>query len=117
MQYVKASWLDAADSTGPTDPEQVQGAVRYGLHFTTTGSPSSVEVVLQGSLNGSDWFTLVSVTSATVIKWSDSGFNPTQNSDQSSWTKGPVTFIRLNLTSLSGGSSPTVTASVIATDA
>lgn len=113
MQYVKTVTFD---STGATDPEFVQGAKRYGVVYTTTGSPSGVALTLQGSLDGVTWFSLVSPTSESTIKWSDAGFNPTVNSDQSGWTKGPVSYVRLNLTTLSGGSSPTVTANFIATD-
>jgi hypothetical protein len=105
MQYVKVDWLNAADSTGATDPEWVQGATRYGIFRETTGSPSSVVLRLEGSLDGSSWFNLMNMNElgTPITKWLDD--------------VRPVSYVRLNLTDLSGGSSPTVTASVIATDA
>jgi hypothetical protein len=105
MQYIKVDWLNAADSIGATDPEQVQGASRYGVQRVTTGSPSTVNLLLQGSLDGSTWFTLLDLSTlgTPMMVWSDDD--------------RPVAFVRLNLGALSGGSSPTVTASVIAFDA
>lgn len=116
MQYVKVDWLNAASSTGPTDVEQVQGAARYAIICTATGSPDQVNVSLQGSLDGANWFTLVGANEGVLDQflWSDS---TPGNSDVPYYkTKGPVSYIRLNLTNLYGGTSPTVTASAIATD-
>lgn len=118
MQYVKVNWLNATSSTGPTDAEQVQGAKRYGILFVATGSPSSVNLILQGSLNGSDWFSVYSVNESRtgLLTWNDTSTSTVGEPLPDARTEGPVTYLRLNLVTLSGGTSPTVTASVIATD-
>lgn len=117
MQYIKSNWISAASGATVTDPEHVQGAARYGLQWSTTGAPSSFNLILEGSLDGSSWVTLVQVgTSQTeaLIRWSDDGFNPTSNVE--THNRGPVAYIRLNLVSVSGGTAPTITASAIVTD-
>lgn len=116
MQYVKVDWLDSANSTGPTDPEQVQGASRYGVFYTSTGSPDVATVVLEGSVDRVNWFRLCKPPDnfVGVIYWSDSDEDPYSGPTRP--VAGPVTYLRLNLTALSGGSSPTISATVIATD-
>ncbi len=101
MAYVKSPWLDAVGTNQTTDPEEVTGTSRYGLQASVTGGPSSLGIALQGSINGTNWITLATLSAAGTT-WS----NPE--------SAGPVRYIRLDLYSLSGGSSPTVTASVIA---
>jgi len=101
MAYVKTNWLNAATTTQTTASEEVTGTSRYGLQVSVTGSPSSLGVLLQGSIDGTNWVSLASVSAAGTT-WS----NPD--------SAGSVKYIRIDLQTLSGGSSPTVTASAIA---
>ncbi len=104
MNLVKESWFDNETSAGVfTNPEEVTGAVRYGLQVNTTGSPSSFQVILEGSINGTSWVTLVTATASTPIV--SYGHNAAHLI---------VKYIRLNLDQLNGGTSPTLTASVLA---
>lgn len=67
------------------------------MQIITTGSPDIVNCRLEGSFDGINWVTLGSTT------------------DPSSYTfsvQFPALCVRANLISLSGGSSPTVTAIV-----
>ncbi len=60
-----------------------------------TGSPTSVQVDLEGSIDGSNWYQLGSHTATT---------------DALNWTLDkPVLFVRGNVVTLSGGTSPTAT--------
>jgi hypothetical protein len=80
-----------------TDPLEVTGADTYVVHATATGSPSAISVILQGSLDGENWFTLGTAQGS-----------PT-------WVTGkPVRAIRAYLDEMSGGSSPTVSVALLA---
>lgn len=98
MAYAKTNWLDAASTTQVTSSEEVPDVSKYGLQVSTTGSPASVQVLVEGSIDGVNWMGLLSVTSATTGWVADR----------------PMKFVRLNLAMLSGGTSPTVSASLIA---
>ena len=103
MAFVKQRWLNAEASPVVTDAEEVPGTTTYGLQVDAAGSPSNFNIFLEGSLDGVDWFTLLAFSLGT-------GGNP-----RLEWVTGkPVTFIRINFAGFSGGSSPTMTASVIA---
>jgi hypothetical protein len=98
--FVRANWLDVATATGTTEAEEVTGASKYGLQVAITGGPSAVTVRLQGSIDGTGW--------ADIGSYSATSDGTTFIVDK------PVRYARLNLSTLTGGSSPTVTASVIA---
>ncbi len=68
----------------------------YGIQVTFTGSPSTVTVALEGSLNNTNFFVLDSSTYGTT-------------GDIVFVVDKTVRYMRANLTTLSGGSSPTVT--------
>lgn len=61
---------------------------------TVTGTPSTCEILMEGSLDNSTWITL-GVTNGTGSCHS---------------VAAVVQYVRANLTTLGGGSSPTVTA-------
>lgn len=63
-----------------------------------TGAPTTVSVTLQGSLDGVNWFVLATSSSTT--------------GDYQSVADKPVFFVRANLATLTGGTSPTVTARI-----
>ncbi len=99
---VRENWLNAATTTQVTDVIEVPGSTRYAIQAFSTGG-ASVTLKFEVSLDGANWLALtpnISAGGTPVIQW---------------FTDMPVRFIRLNLTALSGGSSPTVTAHVLAT--
>jgi len=71
----------------------------FTWQLTDTGSPSSVSCQLQGSLDGSNWFNIgAAALTAPGLQ---------------TIATTPLAFIRANLTTLSGGTSPTVTVLLI----
>lgn len=74
------------------------GVVRsvHSMQTSVTGSPSAATVNLEGSLNGTLWATLATSTSTT--------------SDVQTASGKAVRYVRANLTTLTGGTAPTVTA-------
>jgi hypothetical protein len=103
MATVKVNWLNAETVVGTdTDAEEVTGASKLGVQVVTTGSPASFAVELQGSIDGANWVTLVTATNSAINGYGQGA------------AQGPAQFIRLHLASLSGGTSPTVSASVVA---
>jgi hypothetical protein len=72
----------------------------FGLQVTATGSPTGLVCRLEGSIDGTNYFTLATwditapLTSGAIVFAVDK----------------PVTKVRANLTTLSGGTAPTVTA-------
>lgn len=71
---------------------------QFGLQTVVTGSPTGVSATLQGSLDGTHFFTLATSTSTT--------------GDYQSVTGKPVRWIKVNLGTFTAGTSPTFTASV-----
>lgn len=91
--------LNAAASTGA-------GSILFLPHLVkthavqlqaTTGSPTTVTIALEGSLDGVVFFILDTATYTTVANMNFA-------------VDKPVNYVRLNLTTLSGGTAPTVTA-------
>lgn len=90
--------LNAATSTGPGAVVDL-GVVRssHTLQTTVTGTPSGATVTLEGSLAAAGpWATLATSTSTT--------------GDVQTATGKAVRYVRANLTVLTGGTAPTVTA-------
>ncbi|HZP55041.1 hypothetical protein [Actinocrinis sp.] len=90
--------LNAATATGPGAVIDL-GVVRssHTLQTTVTGSPTGVTVNLEGSLTATGpWTTLATSTSTT--------------GDVQTATGKAVRYVRANLTVLTAGTSPTVTA-------
>ena len=73
---------------------------KHGLTISVTGSPSVAQVSLDGTINGTDWFSIATATLTNMIAFPVSPV--------------AVTATRANLVSLSGGTSPTVTAWIAA---
>lgn len=100
--------LNAATATGagasfpvPTATPGYRGFVQtWAWQVVTTGSPSGISTTLQGSLNGNSW---VTIDTSTVTAGEVRAVN------LSNATAGPYAFIRANLGTLTGGTSPTVT--------
>lgn len=66
--------------------------------ISVTGSPSGISVTLQGSLDGTLWSVLDTSTNTSGELRGIAGT--------------PVTFLRANLGTLTGGSAPTVTVTI-----
>ncbi len=93
------SSLAAAAATGggtPYDLGVCHG--NFSMAVTVAGGPSGCGVQLQGSLDGTNWYSLGSATSNT----SGTAVATASNT--------PARYVRANLTTLTGGTSPTVTA-------
>lgn len=105
--FTKPNWLDAVTATQVTAADDVTGTRYYGLQVNATGGPS-LSIAVEGSMNGTNWFKLIDIVNpgdpSNAIKWSGAPDVLT----------GPVKYVRLNLYALSGGTSPTVSASVVA---
>jgi hypothetical protein len=97
-----AKSLDAATSTGPgTLVEFDVPKSIFSMEVVADGSPSSVVVTLQGTLDGTHFVTL------GTVSLSGNDFNIIH-------ATSVYVAVRANLTTLSGGSSPTVTATIAA---
>jgi len=72
----------------------------FGWDVVVTGSPSSLRVDIEGSLDGTTWFQLDTyTTAASTLRFI---------------VDKPVRYIRANLVTLGGGSSPTATTRIVA---
>lgn len=90
--------LDAATATGPGASRDLESLFRViTMAMSTTGSPSTVAIDLEGSHDGTNWFQLI-------------GGTPSQGAV--SIGTHLVRHVRANLKTLTGGSSPTVTATI-----
>lgn len=93
--------LNGVGAAGPGTSYALQPSV-YSYSFTVipVGSVSACTVNLEGSLDGTAWFTLATV-STTDANWANGELVHVVNK--------PVNFIRGNLTSIAGGGSITAT--------
>lgn len=73
---------------------------KHSMQVVLTGSPTVVTVALEASLNGSQWMTAATWSTGAGQASGDIVFT----SDK------PVRYVRANLTTLTGGTSPTVSA-------
>lgn len=95
--------LDAVPSTGvSSDWPTRMGVLEHTIQGMLTGSPSSVVIDLDGSLDGDTYYQLASHTVTAQELATDSFMFHV--------TSKLVRYVRLNLVTLSGGTSPTVTA-------
>ena len=98
--------LDSAIATGPgEDRRLLKATAHHTMAVTLTGQPTTVEVVIEGSHTGYDWFPMGTLQCALI------GGLKTLPA-----TTHLVTYIRANLTRLEGGDSPTVTATIASAD-
>lgn len=96
--------LDAAAATGASSSVKVGSTpAKHTVHATMGGTvvASAVTVDLEGSLDDATWFTLAShAFSAGEITAEQAMFHVVDK---------PVRYVRANLTTLTGGTDPTVT--------
>jgi hypothetical protein len=93
------SW-SGLSATGTTTAFNVLGLDKYTVAVTTTGSPSGCAMQIEGSLDNTNFFNL----SGSQICTSNLMFHITEK---------PILYLRTNVTTLSGGTSPTVTVSLL----
>ena len=99
--------LNAATTTGPggtIDLVTPRRSVR--MVTTVTGSPSAVVVNLEGSMDGTTWAVLGTSTGSAVSNNLPGG----AYTDAVSSVGPDVRYVRANLVTLTGGTSPTVSA-------
>lgn len=93
--------LSAVTATGAgTGVKASPWTSTHTVQATITGAPTAVTVDLEGSLDGAKWFTLVS--------HAFSGGELTATAALFFVTGSPVAMVRANLTTLTGGTAPTV---------
>ena len=88
--------LDEAASTG-AGKSFITLASKHTWEIVVSGAPTALQVDLEGSLDATNWYTLDSSTITT--------------SEMRHLVNKPVKYIRANLTTLSGGTTPKVTVS------
>lgn len=75
-----------------------EAPVDHAIQVVVTGSPTTISVTVQGSLDGANWVNLGSaITAAGLTFIADS----------------PVLYLRTVLGTLTGGTNPTVTVTVL----
>lgn len=93
--------LDAATATGAGAALDLSGVVStFTMQTIVTGAPSAFGVKLEGSLDGVVFFDITSMAVTAV--------GGKTNNDPAGVTFG-VRYVRANVTSLTGGTAPTVT--------
>lgn len=91
--------LDAATATGPGAVIAFDvPKVNVSMEVVVTGAPSACTVLFEGSIDGVTFFTL----------------GQTSGSSRATSTNIAVVAVRANLDVLTGGTTPTVTASIAA---
>ena len=95
-------FLDAATATGASTSVPVRKIIKdHTVQTNITGAPSAVTMDLEGSLDGTNWFQLATHPfTAGELTATQAMFHVDEK---------PVRFIRVNLTTLTGGTAPTVT--------
>jgi hypothetical protein len=102
MKFLKQGWFyQLADAVEQSAPEMVVGASRYCIQASWSGSPEPNQATagLEGSLDGASWFQLATVTPNAPAAWV---------------TGKPIAYLRVANYEMAGGTSPTVTVSVLA---
>jgi hypothetical protein len=114
-QILPFTALASASSTGPGAVVDLNGTSNeFSMFVVTSGSPSAAEVQLEGSHDGVNWFDLPVAISAITGNVASTEFT---NGQVESYLPGAqvkpfARYVRANLETLTGGTSPTVTATV-----
>jgi hypothetical protein len=94
--------LAAVTTTGAgATIKMTEGVSEHSYQVNITGAPTAVTVDLEGSLDGSTWFQL--------DQHAMSAGELTDTASLTHVTGKLAEYIRMNLTTLTGGASPTVT--------
>lgn len=100
MPYSRINILDAVTSTSVSDVEDVTGCLHFMTSSTSTGGPT-YHYYLEGSVDLVNWDPIIAGNADGVSY---------QNPNEAK----PFKYVRVNLYSMTGGSSPTVSVSVSA---
>lgn len=114
-QILPFASLTSAAAVGDGAPVDLNGTSNeFTLVAFTSGAPSSFYVELEGSHDGVNWFELGLYVGASGDATSSEYTNTNNNGGGQPATrvKPHARYLRANLTSLSGGMSPTVTATI-----
>ncbi len=105
---IVANIVSAQNTLGPSASRWILGCTLGYLHVKTTGNPDVIMVRLEGSINNLDWIPISTILSNDgMIAATDIGIMTQVN-------LGGFTYIRGNVISILGGSSPTVTVALSA---
>lgn len=104
-RYSTQTSLNAVTATGAgsavTPPWNLEENNNCGVFLSSTGTPTTVTVNVEVSPDGTNWFIVGSALSPAATKTATAVTLP------------PGTYqVRLNLTALTGGTTPTVTGSL-----
>lgn len=87
--------MTTLSANGSTDSVNLDGVHRtFTFQTVVTGSPASFTLTLQGSLNGTTWYTLGTTTAVA--------------GEAQFVVDKPAQFVRATLSALTGGTAPTV---------
>lgn len=109
MEFEKIYWITDATVTGATESEYAADVRYFGMQVSTTGSPDFATVLLEGSIDGVNWYPVLEGGSGSDLDAPSVVFTHFPQSN------GPVQIsriVRLNISNISGGTSPTVSVSV-----
>ncbi len=99
---VKRTLLNQVTVTGAGNSVDLMHTYKdYSWQIELTGSPTSIEVRLEGSIDGTNWGILDLITDPSAA-----GLRHVVNK--------PIQYIRANVVTLSGGTNPTVTVKFLA---
>lgn len=94
--------LTVLTTNGSTQAVTLDGVYRtFAFQSVITGTPTSFTLTYQGSLDGTNWYTLGTTTSTA--------------GEGTFVVDKPAQFVRATLSALTGGTSPTISAFVGAT--
>lgn len=103
--------LNAATAVGPgaaRDLEAISNEHSMLVHVTSSLGAPSYQLNLEGSHDGTNWISMVNIQSTGGGSTPIDTMTSTSTSAGSAW----VRYVRANLIQLSGGSSPTITATI-----
>lgn len=110
-QVLPFASLSAVSAVGAGSSADLNGVSdEFTMYVTSTGSPTYL-VHLEGSHDGVNWFTVATSSSANPVSTVVSGGQQAGSSPVASYMH-LARYVRANLISLSGGSSPTITATI-----
>lgn len=92
--------LGAAAATGAGSTYPCPGCRNFGIQVVLNGGPSTAIVLLEGSIDGANFFTIATWDKAAPLTSGVAVYAVDK----------PVNYVRANLTTLTGGTTPTVNA-------
>lgn len=97
--------LDAVSAPVTSEPIWALGLTRWMADVVITGSPSGISLKIEGSADQVNWSEMTATP--TTAAWQQLGSAPTGSSFRA------YPYVRVRLVSLTGGTSPTVTVTLV----